>query len=263
LDVNHIEFSLLEVVRKLLERNIKTRDRTRPQIYAKRIEQLTECKKSVSVLSMTLQMNQQAKRVARTRQAAMLQGLADAREQEEKMQKQLKGQLDDLRRSRPQVDEEITLVESKLQQATADGEYEVGQLQASLDEANKRIDYYKRHIDDTRREGEQLRERAGAELATLGEELSRARRARDSAAALAEATRSNLGNFSGALRTIDGEIAGGMEPRQRLVHVSPADLAAIARRELPAIALRQPSQPKTPRLAAAGAAALTPRACWK
>ncbi|CAE8695569.1 unnamed protein product, partial [Polarella glacialis] len=59
------------------------------------------------------------------------------------------------------------------------------------------------------------------ELSEVKEELDRAEKARSSAQLLATAAQRNLDSFSASLKAIAEDIAGGTDPRQRLIEVVP------------------------------------------
>merc|ERR1711972_1119441 len=95
------------------------------------------------------------------------------------------------------------------------------QLQVRISNVEDRIKHHQKHIEKTKHQLNDFEVKANDELAELGEELERAEKARSSAQLLHSAAHRNLDNFTASLKAIEGDIAGGAEPRQRIVEAKP------------------------------------------
>merc|ERR1711972_525215 len=104
------------------------------------------------------------------------------------------------------------------------------QLQVRISNVEDRIKHHQKHIEKTKHQLNDFEVKANDELAELGEELERAEKARSSAQLLHSAAHRNLDNFTASLKAIEGDIAGGAEPRQRIVEAKPLDGRKIPQR---------------------------------
>ncbi|CAK0801484.1 unnamed protein product, partial [Prorocentrum cordatum] len=247
LELNAIDFRHIGQVKKLLERNLQLRRQARPEQYSKRLGELLECKREVDLLSGTLERNHAMKRRVQIKQAAALQTLEDAREHEARRQRELELALADVLSSRELVDKELAAVSDQLAALTADNQYEASQHRASIEATRGQIGQAQKHLRQTRARLEAFEETAGAELALLGEELRRAERGRDSSASMASAAQRHLESFTTSLRAIEGDLAGGADPRQRRVAApTPVEPAAPRSAPRPPRAAAGPSPSQTP-----------------
>jgi len=220
LELNGIEFRFLAQIGQLLERNVQTRKKARPQQYRKRIDQLLECKREVGVLEATIRRNTFRKRKIKMRQAAMLQNLVDTQAEERRKVLALEERLKDVRQERRVVDDELAAIQAKLRIVISEGEQETGQLNSRIRSIEDRVGHYAKHMEHTKKQLGLFEDRAGEELAALHEELERAEKARSSAESLSAAAQRNLDSFAASLKSIQENIAGGSDPRQRIVEVN-------------------------------------------
>lgn len=217
LDLNSIDFRFLTQIKTLLERNARTRERARPKHFRKRIEELKECQRTVRVLTTTLKRNMLRKRKAKMKQAVAIQELKDAQQQEHHKQAALDANLRGVQQAREEVEREISELQTKLATVKSEGNHENGQLQQRIASVEDRISHHEKHIANTTKQLEQFEAAATEELDGLKAELERAEKARNSAELLALAAQRNLDSFAASLRAIEEEVAGGVDPRRRLV----------------------------------------------
>lgn len=216
LDLNSIDCRSLAQIQQLLNRNMRLREKSRPQRYRDRIEQLMECEKEVNVLNATLRRNHLRKRKAKIKQAAVLQELKDAQGDEEKQQEELERKMAEVKEARRQIDDEYNSARETLRVAQQEGAYEANQLELRISDVERRIGQHQKHIQKTSLELEHFEARAGEEVQQLRRELEKARKARQSAQLLSEAAQRHLDSFSASLKSIEPDIAGGADPRQRM-----------------------------------------------
>jgi len=217
LELNSIDFRFLTTIKRLLERNARLRERARPKWYRKRIDELKECQKEVCVLSNTLKRNLVRKRKSRMKQAAMLQELKDAQADERAKQLALEEQLMSVQMQRSSVDEEISKVASILNMVCGEGDAMETQMRDRIKNLEERIAFNNQKLDKTRRNLERFEGHALEELTELREELSKAEKERNIASDSCDAARRHLDSFAASLKSIEPDIAGGADPRQRFV----------------------------------------------
>lgn len=217
LELNSIDFRFLTTIKRLLERNARLRERARPKWYRKRIDELKECQKEVTVLSNTLKRNLVRKRKAKMKQAAMLQELKDAQADEQAKQLALEEQLMSVQQQRMDVEEEIKKVDRQLQTVCNEGDSMETQMRDRISNLEDRIAHNNKKLDRTRKSSERFESQALEELTSLRQELSKAEKERDIASASCDAARRHLDSFAASLKSIEEDIAGGADPRQRFV----------------------------------------------
>eukprot|EP00927_Polykrikos_kofoidii_P070875 TRINITY_DN67253_c0_g1_i1.p1 TRINITY_DN67253_c0_g1~~TRINITY_DN67253_c0_g1_i1.p1 ORF type:complete len:927 (-),score=132.05 TRINITY_DN67253_c0_g1_i1:191-2971(-) len=220
LELNNIDFRFLSLVRQLLDRNMRFREKDRPAKYRSRIEDLKCCEREVAVLESTIRRNESRKMKAKMKEASLLQDLVDTAAREQKRQEDLEGRLQAVRSERASADEQVTEVNERLRAVRAEGEYEASQIQARINSVEDLIRRHEKHIEQTKRQKETHREQADQELAVLKEESDRAEMERERASHLHEAAQRNLDSFAASLKSIEEDVAGGADPRHRIVEHS-------------------------------------------
>eukprot|EP00929_Paragymnodinium_shiwhaense_P018935 TRINITY_DN13071_c0_g1_i1.p1 TRINITY_DN13071_c0_g1~~TRINITY_DN13071_c0_g1_i1.p1 ORF type:complete len:881 (+),score=220.15 TRINITY_DN13071_c0_g1_i1:104-2746(+) len=229
LELNSIDFRFLSQIKQLLDKNQKVKEDSRSDNYRKRIEKLKECQQEVAILHATINRNHLRKRKAKLKQAALLQEFKDVEAVELSRQQTLEGELQRVRDERSRVAADIEAVRRKLEQVRKQGDFEVSQLQSRIGTVEDLIRQHEERIALTRQKQEEHRQQCQQELAVLNEESETAEKERASAAMLCEAAQRNLDSFGASLRSIEDNIAGGADPRNRLISV-PAKAATGTRR---------------------------------
>lgn len=259
LELNSIDFRFLAQINKSLDRNARLREQVKPQVYRQRIEKLLECQKEVKVLTSTLKRNQVVKRKTKIHQAAMMQELKDAQGEEQQRQQVLEEQLEEVRHARKLIDEEISQVEEKYRAVVSEGDYETTQLQLRISNVEDRLRHYEKHITVTKKQLAEFDAQASEELTGLHDEIERAEKARNSAQLLSGASQRNLDSFAASLKSMEEEMAGGADPRQRIIppHVKENPKASeTAKTEQTKRGSKEATstRPRTPNKSAAGKA---------
>lgn len=245
--MNGIDFRFLVHIKRLLERNARIREKARPLRYRQRIEQLLECQREVGLLGLVIGRNQTKKRSTRVEHAEVMQELRSAQQEEAEKQSRLQELLDDVRSERMQLDEEIVDVRAKVRTIRAEGDYEATQLQARIDTMEERMHHHGKLISSSRKQVEEFDIKAAQEISGLKEELEASEKARTSAQLLAAAAQQNLDSFVASLKSIEQDIAGGAEPRRRMVDQVPRAEARSTSRQRPRTPNRTSAQrPRTP-----------------
>eukprot|EP00932_Pfiesteria_piscicida_P011176 SRR837773.22288.p1 GENE.SRR837773.22288~~SRR837773.22288.p1 ORF type:complete len:674 (-),score=89.47 SRR837773.22288:74-2095(-) len=217
LELNSIDVRFLMQIAQLLERNAKLKEKARPDQYRRRIDQLEECQRRVDALSDTLRHNDERKAQACREQVEAQQDLLAAKTNEKRKGQQLEARLEELRRSRREVDGEVASLEEMLRKVTGEGEYEVSQLLNRLASVDERIGKHERRIEQAKAKLSVFEERAGHELAAAQEELDKAQKGKNSASLLASAAQRNLDSYTSSLKAIEENVSGGADPRRRFV----------------------------------------------
>lgn len=217
LELNSIDFRFLQRIKQLLERNGRLRERGRPKFYRRRIDELKECEKEVKVLTSTLKRNLLRKRKAKMKQAAVIQELKDSQKDEEIKGHKLEEKLWKVQEMRRGVDAEINEVQGELNAVTTKGDYEVNSFRADIGAVEDKIKHHQKHMEKTKMQLELFEGQAREELAALREELSKKEKERDIASASSEAAHRHLDNFAASMKSIEPDIAGGADPRQRVI----------------------------------------------
>ena len=215
LELNSIDLRYLSKIKQLLERNSKIREKGLPERCRLRIAELTECQQEVGKMSQILMRNRQKKRVALWKQAAKVQKLKDEKDADRKRQAQVEDQLNELLKTQEQVEEEISMLEDKLNSLRADGAQKISVLGARTDEIQDKMRVGEIQLNKMRKQLESFEAQAGTELAAVNQDLERAMKAQQSAALLSTAAQRNLSTFAESLNAISEDIAGGVAPRQR------------------------------------------------
>lgn len=231
LELNSIDFRFLQRIKQLLERNSRLRERAKPKWYRKRIDELMECEKEVKVLENTLKRNFVRKRKARLKQAAALQELKDVQGEEEKRQGALESELAKVREMRESVDEEIQEAQERLHSEVSAGDNETNKLNLEIAAIEERIAKHKKHMEQTRAQLDSFENQAKDGLAVVNGDLVKAEKERDIASASSEAAHRHLDNFAAAMKSIEPDIAGGADPRQRLLEQEQQRQAPLAARQ--------------------------------
>lgn len=217
LELNSIDWHFLQRIKQCLERNVRLHERKRPKYYRRRIEELKECQKEVDVLTNTLKRNMLRKRKAKMKQAATLQSLQDSQDDLKRKEQLLQDKLEDVQEMRSGVDAEIAEVQAQLDAVAQQGDRELNGLRAETYAIEDKIKNHRIHMEKTQTQLRLFEAQAKEELVTLREELSKKEKERDIAAASSEAAHRNLDNFAASMKSIEPDIAGGADPRQRLI----------------------------------------------
>lgn len=215
LELNSIHLRFLSKIKQLLDRNNKIRDKALPDRYRTRIAELTECQKEVGRMSQVLLRNRQKKRVALWKQAAKVQKLKDEKEADRQREAQVEDRLNELLETHEQVEQEISMLEERLQLLRAEGTQKISILGTRIEEIEDKTRIGEIQWTKLRKQLENFEEKASTELAAIHEELDRAMKAQQSAALLSTAAQRNLSTFTESLNAISEDIAGGVNPRQR------------------------------------------------
>jgi len=223
LELNSIDMRQLLKIKLLLSRNQRIRENDLPNRYRIRIEQLKECEKQVETLAKLLERNHLRKRQALWKQAAKVQELRDARELSKLRQQQAEEKLQDLTATQGKVEEEIMALENKLRVMRAEGDYEISQLNMRLRGVEGKMESCSQNLDRARKGLGKFEAEASVELASLREELLSAQKGESSSATLAAAAQRNLDSFAASLKAIGEDLAGGDNPRQRVIRASEQD----------------------------------------
>jgi Ran GTPase-activating protein (RanGAP) involved in mRNA processing and transport len=250
LELNSIDFRYLQRIKQMLERNSRLHQRARPSFYTKRIGQLQECEKEVKVLANTLKRNQVRKRKAKMKQAAVLQELKDSQKDEEQKDQVDQAKLAAVRELQCGVDEEISEVQSQLREVCSQGDHDVSTLRSQIEDLENKIKNHKRHIEKTQNELQQFENQAKDELATLREELGKKEKERNIASTGCEAAHRHLDNFAASMRSIEPDLAGGADPRLRVLEQEQTRNSNVVAKQPPAPPPKNGSRP-TPGLKAA------------
>jgi len=217
LELNSIDFRFLHRIKQLLERNNRYKENARPKHFRKRIEDLKECEQEVKVLSNTLKRNHLRKRKVKMKQAAMMQELKDSQKAEALKQQALQVELERVQELRQGVGKEIEEVMMELRGVRNEGDHDVNNLRAEIGGVEDKIKNLTKHMEKTQHQLEVFDEKARDELAALGEELGKKEKERDIASASSEAAHRHLDNFAASMKSIEPDLAGGADPRQRLL----------------------------------------------
>eukprot|EP00930_Biecheleria_cincta_P073373 TRINITY_DN60674_c0_g1_i1.p1 TRINITY_DN60674_c0_g1~~TRINITY_DN60674_c0_g1_i1.p1 ORF type:complete len:909 (-),score=203.88 TRINITY_DN60674_c0_g1_i1:22-2715(-) len=226
LELNSIDVKALAKIKQLLARNSRIREKSLPDRYRKRIEELKQYEKEVEVLNNVLARNHWRKRRALWKQAGKNQLLIDSKVQEQRRVQDAEGRIDELTSTTDAVEGEIAHLEGKLAEMRASGDYEMSQLRKRISSVEDKIKGYDRNIDKTKKLLENFEAKASTDIKSLQEELDRALKGQNSAALLASAAQRNLDSFTGSLKAISEDIAGGSNPRQRMSEVKQQDESA-------------------------------------
>jgi len=216
LELNSIDFRFLARIKQLLQRNCRLRERARPKFYRQRIEDLKECEKEVKVLTSTMKRNLLKKRKVKIKQAAVLQELKDSQQLEKNKQNELEEKLFKVKKLREGVDREISNIQAELRGERNQGEYDVNYLRSDISSIEDKIKHHRKHMEKTKSTLEIFDVQARQELAALNDELGKKEKERDIASASSEAAHRHLDNFAASMKSIEPDIAGGADPRQRL-----------------------------------------------
>jgi len=219
LELNGIDLRWLGHIKKMLDRNIRLREKARPQKYRKRIDELVECQREVNMLTETIKRNGQLKKEMRVRHGALMEELEEARVVELAHVKELETKTNVVEEERRKIEEELGAVLGKLRQVAGEGEYEASQLNLRIHNVEDRVRHVEKQMAASRKQLEQFEAQAGEELTGLREELEKAEKARSSAELLAAASQRNLDSFASSVKAIREDVAGGDNPRQRTVEV--------------------------------------------
>jgi len=254
LDLNSIDFRHLHRIKQQLERNARLHERARPTFYRRRIEELKECAKEVNVLANTLKRNKLRKRKAKMKHAAIMQELKDSKEEEKQKEQVLQEKLRKVQEARNGVDTEIAEVQLQLRKVVDQGDYDVNNLRAEIEVIDEKIRNHQRHMDKTTMNLQNFEDQARDELAELREDLGKKEKERDIALASSDAAHRHLDNFTASMRSIESDIAGGGDPRTRVLEQeqtrnAPTRLQALASSAgAPSVVPKQPPPvvPKQP-----------------
>lgn len=222
LELNSMDLRFLMKIKQLLERNDQIREKSLPDRYRSRIVELTECQKEVTKMSNILARNRQKKKVALWKQAAEVQKLKDEKEADRQRQATVEDQLHELLKTQQAVEEEISVLESKLNLLRADGAHKVSVLGRSIEEVEEKMRIGEIQLQKMRKQLEIFEDQASVELAEVKGDLERAMKAQQSAALLSTAAQRNLSTFTESLKSISEDIAGGVNPRQRWTELQEA-----------------------------------------
>jgi len=244
LELNSIDLRCQAQISRLLARNARLREKQRPQRYTKRIGELLVCQREVGVLTSTLNRNLALKRKMRLKQAVALQMLRDAEEEERAKQQWLEEELVKVEADRREMETQAAEAQDRLRTVVSEGDYGAKQTRVRIESIEEQIRRHKKHIRHVERQLQQFEAEAGKELDVLQQELDRAENARSSASNYASVARRNLDSFAASLKSIEGEIAGGSDPRQRFEErVQPAEVSSGRRSHAPRNASRAIHQP--------------------
>jgi len=241
LELNSIDFRFLSRIKQLLERNSRLREKGRPQFFRRRIDELKECEREVKVLTSTLKRNLMRKRKAKMKQAAIMQELKDSQQEEDRKSNVLDNQLYTAQATLQAVDTEIAEVRAQLKAVTTQGDHDVNNLRADIGGIEDKIKHHRKHLEKTNKELLLFEGQAKEELVALRDDLSKKEKERDIASASSEAAHRHLDNFAASMKSIEPDIAGGADPRQRVIEQEPQRQAVAKSAAAPAA--KAPSRP--------------------
>lgn len=229
LELNSIDFHHLLKIKQLLGRNEKIRQAKLPDRYRGRIEQLQTCKTEVERMTHVLVRNHSKKRKALWKQAAKVQTLKDKKEADKQRQASVEETLQELLINQDTLDQDISLLETKLNDLRQKGQFEVNVLSSKIEDTEEKISMGNAQLAKMRSQLEKFEKQASVELKTVREQLDKTMKAQQSASLLSTAARRNLSTFTESLNTIGQDIAGGVNPRQRWVEAPEAGKKASAK----------------------------------